>query len=152
MCPSHNPNCHVSPVQRNSVLRDVVNGTKGARRCEGPLPGSCRSARSLMANAPQPQPGLTWRAPLKESFDRRSFHNQLPTKRGFFFGFFGEGLSPPAGQSTSPPKKRTWGLPGPFFHSHQGRGRSRSGCLAAAVAVAVAPVAITKAGMVDERL
>jgi hypothetical protein len=37
-------------------------------------------------------------------------------------------------------QKRTWCLPGPRSHSHQGRGRPRSSCLAAAVVDEVAPV------------
>ena len=45
-------------------------------------------------------------------------------------------------------QKRTWCLPGPRSHSHQGRGRPRSSCLAAAVVDEVAPVATTKAGLV----
>jgi hypothetical protein len=59
--------------------------------------------------------------------------------------FFGEGAFTIGRAKHCPTQKRTWCLPGPRSHSHQGRGRPRSSCLAATVVDEVAPVATTKA-------
>ena len=73
-------------------------------------------------------------------------NQKIKSKVGGFF-FLGMGFSYRPGKALAT-QKRTWCLPGPRSHSHQGRGRPRSSCLAAAVVDEVAPVATTKAGLV----
>jgi hypothetical protein len=124
---------------------------------EGPsVPAGARSLRTFfLGRGFHYRAGSAARPPKKHGPGPRglrahtvSTHPQLVRPRLFLI--FWEGHSLSAGQSTSPPKKRTWCLPGPCPHSHQGRGRPRSSCRAAAVVVAVAPVAITKAGLVSK--